>query len=145
MTSQTNSGDTKEDSLEKLFREIQWDRERDMRMRIQNEQEDRERTRSSVYVASDPRTRKTENGKFERQGFLAVSSAPTSLETMSSLVNIRDPVAQNNTKDMFDKIRRQTKEGKIIHEDTDSLFVAFPEGTHLKFAIENFLRMMKDE
>ncbi|AQQ73827.1 hypothetical protein [Kurlavirus BKC-1] len=145
MTSQTNSGDTKEDSLEKLFREIQWDRERDMRMRIQNEQEDRERTRSSVYATSDPRTRKTESGAFERRGFLVLSSLPTSLEPMSSLVHKRNTDAQNNTKDMFDKIRQQTKEGQIIYEDTDPLFVALPEGTHLKFATENFLRMMKDE
>lgn len=116
MTSQTNSGDTKEDSLEKLFREIQWDREQDMRIRIQNEREDRERTWSSVYVTSDPRIRKTENGAFERQDFLVVSSLPTSLEPMSSFVHKRGVAAQNNTEDV-----------------------------HFKFATENFLRMIKGE
>lgn len=115
MTSQTNAGDAK-DSLEKLFQEIQWDRERDMRIRIQNEREDRERTWSSVYVTSDPRIRKTESGAFERQDFLVLSSLSTSSEPVSSLVHKRGAAAQNNTEDV-----------------------------HFKFATENFLRMMKGE
>lgn len=128
---------TKKDSLEELLQEMQEERERDMRIRIQNEREDRERTWPSgeVYLRSDPRVTKIENGALEKQDFLVLSSLPRSLEPTSSLMHSRGiPFATNDKRES-----RQNQGG------ADSSFVGLPEETHLKLAIENFLYMMKKE
>lgn len=42
------------------------------------------------------------------------------------------------------EIRKMVGEERLIYKDSDSAFVNLPEGVHLKLAIENFMRMMKE-
>ncbi|ALH07068.1 hypothetical protein PMV_370 [Port-miou virus] len=136
MSSQTHLVD---DSLEELFQEIRTKRERDMQTRIQNYYEDK----SYIYITSDPRTRKTEIGTSERQDFLVLSPLPKSLEVQNSTVHKRD--ASFCIEKRKGELRQTVERERVAHEDSDSMFVELPEETHLKFATENFLRMMKNK
>ncbi|AMQ10910.1 hypothetical protein [Brazilian marseillevirus] len=129
------SSHTTENSLE----EIRKERERNMDILSQNH---REEMQSSVS-ASSGRTTNVENKTPEWWDFRMNEEIPKSLEIPNSVVHKKEALlcVEKSKKEL----RQAVGEEKIVYEDSDSMFVSLPEGTHLRLAIENFLRMMEDK